>query len=394
MVNKISHGNPKPYHVMVKPRGAICNLDCEYCYYLEKEQLYPQSSFQISIELLETYTRQYIEAQQSSEVTFSWQGGEPTLAGLPFYEKAVELQKKYSRPEQKVLNTFQTNGLHLDAEWSEFFKRNNFLVGLSLDGPAYIHDAYRLDKGGHPTFVRVIRALRLLQDHNVDFNILACIHAASVTHPLEIYRFLRDEAQVHFMQFIPVVTKKTTPYAITAQQYGNFMCTIFDEWVRRDVGQIYVQLFDVALAAWAGLPPGLCVFSETCGNALALEHNGDLYSCDHFVSPAYLLGNIQQHPLNVLVSSEKQLRFGQDKRDTLPRQCRECEVRFVCNGGCPKDRFLHTAEGEPGLNYLCSGYLTFFKHIASPMQFMASELRLNRAPANVMQWLALNPDRP
>jgi uncharacterized protein len=188
------------------------------------------------------------------------------------------------------------------------------LVGLSLDGPAYIHDAYRLDKGGHPTFVRVIKALRLLQDHNVDFNILACIHAASVTHPLEIYRFLRDEAQVHFMQFIPVVTKKTTPYAITAQQYGNFMCTIFDEWVRRDVGQIYVQLFDVALAAWAGLPPGLCVFSETCGNALALEHNGDLYSCDHFVSPAYLLGNIQQHPLNVLVSSEKQLRFGQDKR--------------------------------------------------------------------------------
>lgn len=378
---------PPAFHVMTKPRGAICNLDCEYCYYLSKEMLYPGSRFRMANDLLEDYIKQYIEGQKISEVTFAWQGGEPTLMGLPFYRTVVELQAKYRRPGMNILNTLQTNGTLLDDGWCEFFHEHDFLIGLSLDGPRELHDRYRVDKGGKPTFDKVMAGVRLLQKHRVEFNVLTTLHAANSGHPLEVYRFLRDEIGTQFMQFIPIVEREqsgASERSVGAREYGEFMCAIFDEWVRRDVGKVYVQMFDVALAAWSGQHPGLCVFEETCGNALALEHNGDLYSCDHFVQPEHHLGNIREIPLVEMVGSEKQRAFGLAKRDSLPRYCRECEVRFVCNGGCPKDRFISTPDGEPGLNYLCEGYRMFFNHVSHAMEIMAGELRARRPPANVM----------
>jgi uncharacterized protein len=389
---------PAAFHVMMKPRGAICNLDCEYCYFLSKERLYPGSRFRMADDLLEEYTRQYIEAQRVPEVTFAWQGGEPTLMGLDFFKRAVELQQRYRKPGMQIHNALQTNGTLLDDDWCRFFHQHNFLIGLSVDGPQALHDAYRVDKGGKPTFAKVMTGLRLMQKHKVEFNILTTVHAANAGHPVEVYRFLRDEAKTQFMQFIPIVERQNetgyqegddvTDRSVTAEQYGRFLCAIFDEWVRQDVGRVFVQIFDVALAAWTGHRPGLCIFEETCGNALAMEHNGDLFSCDHYVEPAYLLGNINEIPLIEMVASEKQRQFGLDKRDTLPRYCRECEVRFVCNGGCPKDRILLTPDGEPGLNMLCAGYRTFFNYIDQPMRFMANELSQQRPPANIMNFLA------
>lgn len=389
---------PSAFHVMIKPRGAICNLDCTYCYYLSKELLYPGSRFRMAKDLLEEYTRQYIEAQAVPEVTFAWQGGEPTLMGLDFFRLAIEMQQKYRRPGMQIQNTLQTNGTTLNDEWCDFFRENNFLIGLSIDGPRELHDAYRVDKGGKPTFERVMEALALLKKNQVEFNILTTLHAANATHPLEVYRFLRDEVSTQFMQFIPIVERdnqtgfqegeQLTTRSITGKQYGDFLIAIFDEWVRHDVGRVYVQIFDIALAAWTGNAPGLCVFEETCGTALAMEHNGDVYSCDHFVEPRYKLGNLRQRPLLAMVSSPQQQQFGQAKRDALPRYCRECSVRFVCNGGCPKDRVLHTPDGEPGLNYLCDGFKAFFTHIDKPMRFMAEELQARRAPANIMYYLA------
>ena len=382
---------------MVKPGGAICNLDCEYCYFLSKEMLYPGSRFKMAYELLERYTEQLIAAQRVPEVTFAWQGGEPTLLGLEFYRHAAALQHKHAPPGMRVLNTLQTNGTLLDDDWCTFFKEHDFLVGLSVDGPERLHDAYRVNKGGAGSFTQVMRGLELLQRHGVAFNILTTLHAANAPHPREVYRFLRDEVGTQFMQFIPIVERANdsgfqegtgvTARSVTAQQYGAFMTVVFDEWVRRDVGRVYVQLFDVALAAWVGLSPGLCVFEKTCGGALALEHNGDLYSCDHYVEPDYLLGNLHELPLLDMVSSEQQRAFGQAKAD-LPRYCGACEVRFVCNGGCPKDRVLTTPDGEPGLNYLCAGYRGFFNHVAPYMQFMARELQQQRPPANIMAHLA------
>ena len=389
---------PPAFHVMMKPRGAICNLDCKYCYFLSKENLYPGSRFRMSEDLLADYTRQYIEAQQVPEVTFAWQGGEPTLMGLDFFKRAVELQQRYRKPGMRIFNAFQTNGTLLDDDWCRFFREHDFLIGLSIDGPAHLHDYYRVDKGGRPTFQKVMAGLALLKKHRVEFNTLTTVHAANVEHPLEVYRFLRDEAGSRFIQFIPIVERdndtgfqegdQVTPRSLTGEQYGEFLCAIFDEWVRRDVGRVFVQIFDVALAAWSGHSPGLCVFEETCGNALALEHNGDLYSCDHFVEPRYRLGNIQEIPLLEMVASPQQRQFGLDKRDTLPRYCRECSVRFVCNGGCPKDRILTTPDGEPGLNYLCAGFKRFFTHIDRPMRLMARELAAHRPPANIMRILA------
>jgi uncharacterized protein len=386
---------PPAFHVMVKPRGAICNLDCHYCFYLSKERLYLNSSFQMGKDLLETYTRQYIDSQRVPEVTFAWQGGEPTLMGVDFFKLAVELQQKYRKPGTRILNTMQTNGTLLDDDWCRFFHEHNFLIGLSLDGPRELHDVYRVDKGGKPTFDRVMNGLDLLKKHNVEFNVLAAVHAANADHPLEVYRFLRDEARVQFIQFIPIVERanetdfqegsKVTERSVPAGQYGDFLIAIFNEWVRRDVGQTYVQIFDVALEAWFSGRASLCIFSDTCGNALALEHNGDLYSCDHFVEPEYKLGNIEKNHLIELVGSRKQRRFGQDKRDKLPQYCLDCEVRFVCNGGCPRNRYIQTPDGEPGLNYLCQGYRAFFNHIDKPMRFMAGELRAGRAPANIMR---------
>ncbi len=384
---------------MTKPGGAICNLDCTYCYFLSKELLYPGSRFEMAYDLLETYTKEYIAAQRVPEVTFAWQGGEPTLLGLEFYEHAVALQRKHRRPGMRIQNTLQTNGTLLDDAWCAFFGRHDFLVGLSVDGPERLHDAYRVNKGGKGSFNQVMRGLALLKKHRVDFNILTTLHAANAPYPLEVYHFLRDEVGARFMQFIPIVERANgtgfqegtdvTDRSVTATQYGDFLSQIFDEWVRKDVGDVYVQMFDVALAAWVGMSPGLCVFEKTCGTALALEHNGDVYSCDHYVEPDYLLGNLQELPLLEMVASEKQRAFGQVKDDTLPQGCRDCEVRFVCNGGCPKDRILTTPDGEPGLNYLCAGYRSFFNYIGPAMQFMASELRQGRPPANIMRQLAL-----
>jgi uncharacterized protein len=389
--------NPRALHVMTKPRGAICNLDCQYCYFLSKERLYPDSDFRMPETLLERYTQQYIDAQRVPEVTFAWQGGEPTLMGLGFFRQAVGYQHKYRKPGMHITNALQTNAVTLDDDWCAFFKANNFLIGVSLDGPQDLHDAYRVDKGGRPTFDRVMAGIGLLQAHGVDFNILTTVHAANADHGVDVYRFLRDEVGTPFMQFIPIVERanatgyqegnSVTDRSVTAEQYGRFLSSIFDEWALRDVGRVFVQIFDVALAAWAGERPGLCIFEETCGAALALEHNGDLYSCDHYVEPAYKLGNIADIPLRDIAVSEPQRAFGLAKRDTLPRYCRDCEVRFVCNGGCPKNRFIQTPDGEPGLNYLCSGYRAFFNHIDAPMRFMANELAHQRPSANVMLYM-------
>jgi uncharacterized protein len=392
---------PPAFHVMVKPRGSICNLDCHYCFYLKKEQLYPDAHFRMSDELLEQYTLQYINAQQTPQVTFAWQGGEPTLMGLDFFRKAVELQAKHAKPGMQIQNAFQTNGTLLNDAWCEFFHQNNFLVGLSIDGPADLHDIYRQDKGGHPTFELVFRAAALLKKHHVEFNTLTCVNAANAGHGLEVYRFLRDEVGSRFMQFIPIVERdnqtgnqegrRISERSVNGPQYASFLIDIFDEWVRQDVARVYVQLFDVALAAWVGQRPGLCIFEETCGLGLAMEFNGDVYSCDHFVEPNFLLGNIAQQPLGALVLSPQQFQFGQHKKDRLPGYCRDCEVRFICNGGCPKDRLLKTPAQEPGLNYLCAGYRAFFNYIDQPMKLMAALLNMQRPPAEIMKLIASEP---
>jgi uncharacterized protein len=317
--------------------------------------------------------------------------------GLDFDCRAVEYQRRYAPPGVRIVNAFQTNGLLLDDDWGSFLHEEGFLIGLSLDGPEAMHDAWRVDKGGAPTWSRVMAGLDCLRNHEVEFNILTCVHAANMDHPLEVYRFLRDEVGAWFIQFIPIVERDNesgfqegeaiTDRSVTGQGYGSFLIEVFDEWVRRDVGAVFVQIFDVALAAWYGLRPSLCIFEETCGTALVMEHNGDLYSCDHFVEPRHLLGNIAGTPMIDLVRSDQQLTFGLAKRDTLPRYCRECEVRFICNGGCPKNRVRTTRDGEPGLNWLCEGYRMFFSHIDPAMRFMAGELRAGRPPANVMHRL-------
>lgn len=382
---------------MTKPTGAICNLDCEYCYFLSKEMLYPGSRFRMAYETLESYIKQYIEAQRVPEVTFAWQGGEPTLIGLEFFKTAVELQQKHKRLGMRITNTLQTNGTKLNNDWCEFFREQEFLIGISLDGPKKLHDAYRIDKGGQGSFGRVMQGLSLLKQHGVEFNVLTTVHAANADHPLETYRFLRDEVGTQFMQFIPIVERdndtdfqeghQVTKCSVTGKQYGKFLIKIFDEWVRKDVGRVYVQLFDMTLGKYVDAPGGLCVFEETCGLGLALEHTGDIYSCDHFVEPDHLLGNLIELPLIDLVTSEKQQAFGRAKLDTLPQYCRACEVRWLCNGGCPKDRFIKTPDGEEGLNYLCNGLKAFFTNVDPYMRFMANELRQQRPPANIMTFL-------
>lgn len=389
---------PTAFHLMTKPRGAICNLDCKYCYFLSKERLYPNSKFRMSDSLLEEYIRQYIEAQQVSEINFAWQGGEPTLMGVEFFRQAARFQQKHKKRGMRIHNALQTNAVTLDDEWCAFFAENGFLIGVSLDGPRDVHDCYRVDKGGHPTFDKVMRGIRLLQKHGAEFNILTTVHAANEKHGKRVYQFLRDEVKTRFMQFIPIVERDNdsgcqegdavTDRSVSAVSYGQFLIEIYEEWVRYDVGRVFVQIFDVALAAWTGAPPGLCVFDETCGLAMAMEHNGDVYSCDHYVEPDYKLGNIMDIPLTEIVVMDRQHKFGQAKRDALPQYCRECEVRFVCHGGCPKNRFIQTPTGEAGLNYLCAGYRAFFNHVRPTMNFMANELAQRRPPANVMLQMA------
>jgi uncharacterized protein len=402
--------HPLPFHLLAKPTGAQCNLDCDYCFFLSKEMLYPDSRFRMGDDVLEAYLSQLIEAHRGlPEVTVAWQGGEPTLMGLEFFRRSVEIVQRCLQPDQRALHTIQTNATLLDPEWAAFFAEHEFLVGVSIDGPQEIHDTYRVTKGSRGSFDQVMRGLGHLRDAGVEWNALTTIHAANAERGLEVYRFLRDECGARFVQFIPIIERVseaaadgTVPWSswrdrplyvqegeavtarsVTGARYGRFLIEVFEEWVRRDIGEVYVQMFDVALANWHGEPPSLCIHSETCGRALALEHTGDVYSCDHFVESAHLIGNVMEQPLAELVTLPQQVAFGEAKRDTLPRYCRECDVRFACHGGCPKDRFISTPDGEPGLNWLCDGYQAFFRHIDAPMREMSALLRAGRAPAEL-----------
>lgn len=397
------------FHVMAKPIGPICNLDCRYCYYLHKEELYPTGNkWKIGDDCLESYIQQYIEAQpkNSAEVTFAWQGGEPTLMGIEFFQRCIDLQKKHVRSEQTIANSIQTNGVLLDNDWCLFLRRNRFLVGLSIDGPAELHDAYRVDRQGKGSHSSVISALRKLKKFNVEFNALVTVHRANCKHGRRIYEYLRDSG-CGFMQFIPIVERKgigrhsegqaddtytafdsavdaVSSRSVLPEQFGRFLCEVFDSWIQQDVGRVYVQIFDQALSAWLGIEPSLCVFKKQCGRAVAMEHNGDVYSCDHFVDADHLLGNLSVVPLTELINSKQQETFGQNKETTLPSYCKKCDVRFACNGECPKNRFLQTPDGDDGLNYLCAGYQAFFTHIDQPMKKMAALIQRNQSPAQIM----------
>ena len=364
--------------------------------------------------LLEEYLKQLLESHRTPQVTVAWQGGEPTMMGLDFFKRSVELVEQYRRPTQHIDYTIQTNGVLVDDRWAAFFKENNFLVGLSVDGPRDVHDEYRVDKRGGGSFDRVMAGYEHLKASEVDVNVLCTVHAANQDRGAEVYRFVRDDKEVQYIQLIPIIerttetllpiatlgwsTERTEKRPLYVQQgtwvtdrsggadaYGRFLIDVFDEWVKRDVGEVYVQMFDTALANWHGEPGALCVFSETCGLALALEHNGDLYSCDHFVEPEYLLGNITETPMIELVASDQQRKFGTDKRDSLPQFCLDCDVRFACHGGCPRNRFTTTPDGEDGLNYLCPSYKAFFKHVDPAMKLMSRLLKQNRAPSEIVK---------
>ena len=377
-----------PFHVLAKPTGPICNLDCEYCFFLSKESLYPGDRFRMSDDLMAEYLRQYLGSQPDGDVTVAWQGGEPTLMGVDFFRRAVATAEAVRRPAQRLQHTIQTNGTLLTDEWCELFATHGFLVGISIDGPPELHDRFRVDKRGGPTSAKVLRGLTLLRAHDVDVNVLCTVHAANQDRPLDVYRYFRDDLGVTFIQLIPIVERENdtgfqegdtvTDRSVDPEAWGRFLEAVFDEWVVRDVGTVFVQLFDAALASWCDLPSTLCIFRETCGDALALEHNGDLYSCDHFVEPDHLLGNITTTTMVELVTSPQQRAFGRAKADTLPEYCRSCEVKFACHGECPRNRFTRTPDGEPGLNYLCAGYKSFFTHIDGPMRLMAQLLRSGR----------------
>jgi uncharacterized protein len=402
----------RSFHVLTKPIGPICNLDCKYCFYLEKEKMYrDERSWRMSDQVLEEYICQYVHEQPGEEIHFAWQGGEPTLLGVGFFRKVVELQRKHAGGKT-ISNAMQTNGTLLDDQWCEFLSRHKFLIGLSIDGPRDLHDKYRVDKQQKPTFDAVMAGLECLKKHKTDFNTLTVVSRANSQEPIEVYEFLRSIGS-EFIQFIPLVERlapeplkamgfalaeppaaggagprsSVTDWSVEANQYGEFLCAIFDRWVRRDVGRTFVQLFDVALGNWMGLGSALCVFAEKCGSALAIEHNGDLYSCDHYVYPRYRLGNIMNQTLGRMVGSAGQTKFGNDKLDTLPRYCRECEVRFACNGECPKHRFTRTPDGEDGLNYLCPAYKRFFNHIDPYMQMMARLLNAQKPAAAIMDMI-------
>ena len=392
----------EPLYVMLKPAGAMCNLACEYCYYLEKSHMYNEGPKTLmSDSLLEHFVKQYIESQTTPNVLFLWHGGETMMRPLSFYQKALQLQKKYARGRM-IDNAFQTNGTMLTDEWCRFFKENNWLVGVSIDGPKEVHNAYRQNRLGHPSFDQVMRGINLLNKHGVMWNAMAVVNDLNVKHPQEFYRFFKSIG-CRYIQFTPIVERLAehedgrylaTPdqkdcslahFSVTPEDWGDFLCTIFDEWVRNDVGQYFIQIFDATLANWVGVDPGLCTMARSCGHAGVMEFNGDVYSCDHFVFPEYKLGNIRQNTLLEMMYSERQLEFGRMKQGSLPGQCRKCDYLFACNGGCPKDRFAQTVDGEPNLNYLCKGYHQYFKHVAPYMDYMKNELMSQRPPANVMK---------
>jgi len=389
-------GAPAAFHVMAKPTGAICNLDCSYCFYLEKEALYPGARFRMQEDTMEAYVRQVLESQNGPRVTIAWQGGEPTLMGLAFFRRMVETVERYRRPGQRIQHTLQTNATLLNEDWAIFLAEHGFLVGVSIDGPPDLHDRFRVDKRGKPTSNRVLAGLLALRRHDVEYNVLCTVHAGNVGEPLRVYRYLRDECGALVIQFIPIVEHRPTAAdgsavserSVSPIAWGDFLIAVFDEWVGRDVGDVFVQTFDAILGPVLGLPAGLCVFAETCGAAVALEHNGDVYSCDHFVDPKHRLGNLHETHLVELVGSDRQRRFGRAKSDSLPRYCRECEVLSACWGECPKNRFALSPDGEEGLNYLCAGYKAFFRRVDAPLRTMADLIRAGRPASDIKRQIA------
>lgn len=395
----------RPLYIMTKPAGSSCNLACEYCYYLEKKNLYTDASADrrhvMSDDMLERFIKMYIESQSMPQILFSWHGGETLMRPLSFYKKVIELQKKYGGG-LVIDNSIQTNGTLLTDEWCRFFKDNNWLVGVSVDGPQEFHDEYRRNNIGAPSFHKVMRGINLLKKHGVEWNALAVVNDFNADYPLDFYHFFK-EIECRYIQFTPIVERiiphtdgrtlaspmdahdaPLADFSVSPAQWGEFLCTIFDEWVKNDVGQYFIQLFDSTLANWAGVQPGVCTMARTCGHAGVMEFNGDVYSCDHFVFPEYKLGNIREKTLVEMMYSDRQQKFGTDKYDSLPGQCRRCKYLFACNGECPKNRFTVTADGEPGLNYLCECYYRFFEHVAPYMDFMKNELDNQRPPSNVM----------
>ena len=403
MNDNIANPFAKPLYVMLKPAGAHCNLACKYCYYLEKNKLYPTAQRHLmSNEMLEQFTREYIEAQTMNQVLFTWHGGEPLLRSIDFYRKALSLQQKYAGG-RRIDNVIQTNGTLLTDEWCEFFAQNHWLVGISIDGQQPYHDHYRLTAAGKPSWKKVMQGIKLLKKHGVEWNAMAVVNAYNVNHPMEFYRFFKENG-CQFLQFTPIVERLTrhedgrtlasladkneiplSEASVTPEQWGYFLCAIFDEWVRKDVGKIFVEIFDCTLANWMGVSPGICAYSKECGHAGVMEHNGDVYSCDHFVFPEYKLGNIRDHSLIDMLYGEQQQEFSRLKHSSLPRQCKECDMEFACHGECPKNRFMKDKYGDSGLNYLCPGYYHYYQHVAPYMDYMKQELMSQRPPSNIMK---------
>ena len=403
MNDNIANPFAKPLYVMLKPAGAHCNLACKYCYYLEKNKLYPTAQRHLmSDEMLEQFTREYIEAQTMNQVLFTWHGGEPLLRSIDFYRKALSLQQKYAGG-RRIDNVIQTNGTLLTDEWCEFFAQNHWLVGISIDGPQPYHDHYRLTAAGKPSWKKVMQGIKLLKKHGVEWNAMAVVNAYNANHPMEFYRFFKENG-CQFLQFTPIVERQTrhedgrtlasladkdeislSEASVAPEQWGYFLCAIFDEWVRKDVGKIFVEIFDCTLANWMGISPGICAYSKECGHAGVMEHNGDVYSCDHFVFPEYKLGNIRDHSLIYMLYGEQQQEFSRLKHSSLPRQCKECDMEFACHGECPKNRFMKDKYGDSGLNYLCPGYYHYYQHVAPYMDYMKQELMSQRPPSNIMK---------
>ena len=403
MNDNIANPFAKPLYVMLKPAGAHCNLACKYCYYLEKNKLYPTAQRHLmSDEMLEQFTREYIEAQTMNQVLFTWHGGEPLLRSIDFYRKALSLQQKYAGG-RRIDNVIQTNGTLLTDEWCEFFAQNHWLVGISIDGQQPDHDHYRLTAAGKPSWKKVMQGIKLLKKHGVEWNAMAVVNAYNANHPMEFYRFFKENG-CQFLQFTPIVERQTrhedgrtlasladkdeislSEASVAPEQWGYFLCAIFDEWVRKDVGKIFVEIFDCTLANWMGISPGICAYSKECGHAGVMEHNGDVYSCDHFVFPEYKLGNIRDHSLIDMLYGEQQQEFSRLKHSSLPRQCKECDMEFVCHGECPKNRFMKDKYGDSGLNYLCPGYYHYYQHVAPYMDYMKQELMSQRPPSNIMK---------
>ena len=403
MNDNIANPFAKPLYVMLKPAGAHCNLACKYCYYLEKNKLYPTAQRHLmNDEMLEQFTREYIEAQTMNQVLFTWHGGEPLLRSIDFYRKALSLQQKYAGG-RRIDNVIQTNGTLLTDEWCEFFAQNHWLVGISIDGPQPDHDHYRLTAAGKPSWKKVMQGIKLLKKHGVEWNAMAVVNAYNANHPMEFYRFFKENG-CQFLQFTPIVERQTrhedgrtlasladkdeislSEASVAPEQWGYFLCAIFDEWVRKDVGKIFVEIFDCTLANWMGISPGICAYSKECGHAGVMEHNGDVYSCDHFVFPEYKLGNIRDHSLIDMLYGEQQQEFSRLKHSSLPRQCKECDMEFACHGECPKNRFMKDKYGDSGLNYLCPGYYHYYQHVAPYMDYMKQELMSQRPPSNIMK---------